>query len=82
MPSDPYLMTGYDSKTLNIECSDTGNLMIEIDISGMGDWCAYKKVKLTANERFQHEFPEAFQAYWIRFRVDVDTQATAQLTYQ
>jgi len=75
-------MTGYDHKRLTLESSAGSNVMIEIDITGMGDWYPYKSVELAANEPVRYEFPKAFQAYWIRFRVDVDAQATAQLTYQ
>ena len=35
-PSDPYLMTGYDKKTLMLESSTSAKITAEIDITGMG----------------------------------------------
>jgi len=29
-----------------------------------------------------YEFPEAFSAYWIRFKSDKDAKVTAQLDYR
>jgi hypothetical protein len=55
---------------------------MEIDISGMGDWHPYQTFDLRPLESIQYEFPAAFQAYWVRFFADVDTRATAQLTYK
>jgi len=81
-PSDPYLMTGYDKKSLALESTKAGKITAEIDLSGMGDWQPYKTFEIKASEALRHEFPEAFQAYWIRFRSDTDTTATAQLTYE
>jgi hypothetical protein len=80
--SDPYLMTGYDKKTLELSSSLSTRITAEVDISGMGDWHAFKTFDLTAGKTLKYEFPVFFQAYWIRFKTDADTTATARLIYR
>ena len=80
--SDPYLMTGYDRKTIEMSSSAAASITIEVDISGMGDWQPFKTFEIPAEQTSSYHFPEAFQAYWIRLKTDSDTTATAQLTYQ
>lgn len=80
--SDPYLMTGYDRKTLVLESSVQGQITAEVDVSGMGDWVAYKVFELQAGKSISYEFPASFQAYWIRFKANMATTATAQLAYR
>jgi len=80
--SDPYLMTGYDHKTLDLSCSDAATITAEIDITGMGNWHIYKTFQLQAGKAIEYQFPRAFQAYWIRFKSDAKATATAQLSYR
>jgi hypothetical protein len=60
--SDPYLMTGYDKKTLELSSASATRLTAEIDISGMGDWPPFKTFELNVGKILKHEFPRAFQA--------------------
>jgi len=78
--SDPYLMTGYDRKSLSLASEHPAALTAEIDLTGDGDWVTYRTFEVDGE--LEHEFPEAFQAYWIRFKADRDTTATAQLEYR
>lgn len=80
--SDAYLMTGYDQKTLKLSSSVKTKITVEVDISGMGDWQAYKGFDVDAAHELSYTFPEAFQAYWIRFKADSDASLTAQLIYR
>lgn len=80
--SDPYLMTGYDKKKLKLKSSKDSKITVEVDISGMGDWHKYQTFAVEAGEEIDYEFPKAFQAYWIRFKSDTHTTATAQLIYR
>jgi hypothetical protein len=82
--SDPYLMTGFDHKKLTLSHSGTYlvNFMIEIDITGNGDWCRYKTLEVAPERTVEHHFPESFQAYWLRLRTDRDATASGQLVYQ
>jgi hypothetical protein len=84
--SDPYLLTGYDKKSLQLRFDDPQNdnlhVTAQIDIHGDGTWVDYKTFLLENGETIGHEFPEAFSAYWIRFTSDEDTTATATLFYE
>ncbi len=80
--SDPYLMTGYDKKSLSIRSSKNGQIDIQIDISGNGDWVTYLTTTLSAQKEFTHTFPESFNAYWVRFQAKSPMTVTTQLTYQ
>lgn len=79
VPSDPYLMTGYDKKTLTLKSTSPTKITIEVDITGNGDWKTYQSIDLS--EEFTHQFPADFQAYWVRFTSEKATTATAQLNY-
>ena len=82
-PSDPYLMTGYDEKTLTIKASSPTTIKIEVDISGHNDWVTYKTAKFTeAEKEWTHKFPEGFNAYWIRFRSTQPSVVTTELVYR
>ncbi len=78
--SDPYLLTGYDKKSLQLRFDDPQNeslnITAQIDIHGDGTWFDYQTFPLKTGETTTHEFPEAFSAYWIRFTSDEDTTTT------
>jgi hypothetical protein len=83
VPSDPYLMTGYDHKSLmlNHTGSFEASISVEVDVDGTGVWLPYQTFKVN-DKPLQHVFPEGFGAYWIRFTTDIAVTATAQLTYE
>jgi len=81
-PSDPYLMTGYDQKSLTLKSSTPTRITAEVDISGMGDWKVYKRFEVKEGEAVTYQFPDAFQAYWIRFRSEASASVSAILNYQ
>lgn len=80
VPSDPYLMTGYDRKSLMLKTSAPATITAEIDITGNGDWVPY--MDFMVEDTTIHPFPDSFSAYWIRFRSDRDCTGTAILTYE
>ena len=82
--SDPYLMTGYDRKhlTLSHESNHAVSLRVEVDIDGMGRWLAYRTFQVAPGERVDHDFPDEFQAYWVKIIADNETIATAQFLYE
>lgn len=82
-PSDPYLMNGYDRKSLELshDAKDTVRFTMEIDITGDG-WVACAVFDVAPGECFRHEFPEGFGAYWARFTADRPCKATAWLVYE
>ena len=81
-PSDPYLMTGYDSKTLILAADVDTSVKLEIDFDHQSDWHLYKTIAVKAGKPITFEFPTAFSAHWIRFTADHDCKATAQLSYE
>ena len=83
-PSDPYLMAGYDRKTLTVSHRSQRDVTIrvEIDIDGNGTWKTYKTLEVPPDRTVRHSFPEAFSAYWVRTVAAQDTAATAQLLYE
>ncbi|MCY1718963.1 hypothetical protein OU798_01330 [Prolixibacteraceae bacterium Z1-6] len=83
VPSDPYLISHYDKKALKIshESGVPVSFNIEVEPIGHGPWMVYKKVTVQPGETFKFEFPENFQARWIRFVTDKDCTATTYLLY-
>ena len=81
-PSDPYLMTGYDRKSLTLAADQDCSITAEIDLTGDGRWVAYQSFPVKAGKPLEHAFPEAFNAYWIRFRSDRAASASALLDYR
>ena len=81
-PSLPYLMTGYDRKSVTISTQDDSDITLEIDIDGTGLWVPYKTFNIQAGAPAEHAFPEGFSAYWIRAVSSVDTTATVTFHYE
>jgi hypothetical protein len=82
-PSDAYLMTGFDRKTLHvsqIDGTDT-RVTIEIDFTGTGDWQEYGHLDVPAGCYGYHVFPDGFSAHWVRLVPQGDATLTAQFTY-
>lgn len=82
-PSDPYLMTGYDRKqlTLSHSGSDPVRFTVEVDFTGEGAWAPYAELEVAPERPLTHQFPEGFNAYWMRVISSRDVRATAQLRY-
>jgi len=83
-PSDPYLIGFYDKRSLEIshDKDHAVTFFIEVEPIGHGPWMLYKKVTVNPGETFKYEFPESFQARWIRFSADKDCIATTWLDYK
>ena len=82
VPSDPYLMTGYDHKTLELSADKNCTITVEVDIDHWTGFHAYKSFQLKAGETLTHVFPEGFAAHWVRVKSDSDAKATAWLVYE
>jgi hypothetical protein len=82
-PSDPYLIGFYDERIL--ELSHTSPLPVifnlEVDPAGSGPWMNYRTLIVPPRDTLVYRFPDHFQARWIRFRSNQETQATAWLEY-
>lgn len=83
VPSDPYLMTGYDRKRLVVSHTAQKPITfdIEVDFSGVGRWETYRTLTIAPGKPLEDQFPEAFAAYWVRLKAAADCQATATFHY-
>jgi hypothetical protein len=83
-PSDPYLMTGFDSKSLTLthDSEQTVTIRLELDITGDGLWRPYRSFEIPKGASVAFSFPRTVTAYWLRTVSDRACRATAQLIYQ
>lgn len=82
--SDPYLMRGYDRRTIKLSHNSAQPvaLTVEVDLTGEGDWRVYHKFDVKPGAPMTYEFPAAFAAYWLRVKSDAACNATAELIYE
>lgn len=84
VPSDPYLMTGYDQKSVQISHSALKpvTIALEVDLDGNGFWVKYKSFQVPMGATRRHEFPTAFSACWVRAVSNTNTSATVRFDYR
>ena len=84
IPSDPYLLTGYDRKSLALSHKSVSpvEFRIEVDLSGMGMWVTYGTFTVAPGKTTGHVFPDGYSAYWLRVVPSADCTASAQLIYE
>jgi hypothetical protein len=84
IPSDPYLMTGYDQKRvlLSHNARTSVHFRIEVDVTNDGTWHGYAIVQVAPGETLEHKFPAAFGAHWVRLVADADCRADATFHYE
>ncbi|MBD3588510.1 hypothetical protein [Bacteroides sp. GM023] len=81
--SDPYLMTGYDKKTLILRADKDVTVTLWVNISHyLEQKLAYKEFNLKADEEVKYVFPEGFSAHWAYLSADNDCVATGQFIYE
>lgn len=82
-PSDPYLMYGYDRKSLALshEGKEEIDVRIEVDVLGDNRWETFDRVAVGPGGTVRYDFPDGYSAHWVRLATDHDTTATAQFTY-
>ncbi len=81
-PSDPYLMTGYDKKSLTLAADKPVAIRVEVDITGTGLWRTWRTLEVGPDKPTEYRFPDAFNAYWARVVADRDCTATATFRYE
>ena len=83
-PSDPYLMTAYDEKTLTLRNhgAKTARIAVLLDVTGDGPTVVYRTIEVPAGGEVTHPFERSLNAYWIRFVADTDGVFSAQLEYK
>ncbi|MCX7819089.1 MAG: hypothetical protein N2652_07785 [Kiritimatiellae bacterium] len=82
--SDPYLMTGFDRKTLTIRHAAGApvRVRIEVDYSNRDFWKLYRELIVPPGSAHTHEFPADFSAHWVRLVSDTDCTMTATFEYR
>lgn len=83
VPSDPYLMTGYEDKRIapSHESDEPVDIAVEVDITGDGTWVRYDTFHVWPGTFARHRFMPGFAAYWVRCVAAADCTATVQLSY-
>jgi hypothetical protein len=81
--SDPYLMTGFDKKSVHLyhDINKNVEFTIQTDFMGNGDFQDYKTIVVKPGEYFHYEFPDAYSANWLKLKVDKKCKATAIINY-
>jgi hypothetical protein len=82
-PSDPFLMRGYDTKTLEISHNSASavDFTVQVDVLGNNTWQNYATFSVAPGTPFTHVFPDGYSAYWVRLSSSAATTASAQFTY-
>lgn len=82
--SDPYLMTGFDKKSVALSHQSDApvEVTLQVDIDGTGTWVNYKSFTVPPDEIIAETFSDDFAAYWIRAVCDSDTTASVVFTYE
>jgi hypothetical protein len=81
--SDPYLIGFYDQKTLNLNhnLDKKVHFTLEVNPIGHGPWFKYKTFRVDPGEDLKFQFPDGFQARWVRLITDKACEATAWFVY-
>lgn len=81
--SEPYLMTGYDHKTLTVYTDKDVEVELWLDVAYYVDASVhYKTFKVKAHTLMTYTFPEGFSAHWAMLKTHEDCKITAQFVYQ
>ncbi len=83
-PSDPYLMTGFDRKTLTLGHSseEAVTVTVEVDVTASGAYWEYARFEVPPNESLTYHFPDGYAAHWVRLTADQDAKLTATFLYE
>jgi hypothetical protein len=83
-PSDPYLMAGYDRKTLTLshDAQQPVEFTVEVDFYASGQWHEYRRFNVSPGQPLTHVFPAGYSAHWIRIVPKTNCTGTAQFRYE
>lgn len=83
-PGDPYLMTGYDRKTLTLshDAQQPVTFTVAVDFYADGRWHDHQRFTVEPGRPIVYAFPSGYAAHWMRVTADKDCTATAQLRYE
>ncbi len=77
-PSDPFIMTGFDQKSVTVSASNGATITLEIDITGCGTWIPLKRYASAV----ENDDLGGIRAYWVRAVADKDCTVTVQFSYR
>ncbi len=81
--SDPYLMTGFDHKRLELSHDSDQPVTVTVEVdTDHRSWCVYQRLTVAPRQLLTHDFAAGYSAHWVRFRADRACTATAQLSYR
>ena len=83
-PSEPYLMTNFDRKSVTLSHHSGQEVLfkIEVDFLANGTWHEYATLAVKPGEKLRHEFPAGFGAHWVRVKANEAVKATAIFHYE
>jgi len=81
--SDPYLMTGFDKKSVHFyhDSRESVDFTIETDFMGNGDFRKFHTISVKPDEYLHYEFPDAYSANWMRIKTSKACKATVLIIY-
>jgi len=79
--SDPYLMTGYDQKLMEINTDVDATFIVEVNFDFNG-WHELMRLDVRGGQALQYIFPDGFSAHWIRFKSETNCVVTTTLIYR
>ncbi len=83
VPSDAYLIYGYDKKELTLSHASASAVQftVQVDFLADGTWSTFETFTVPPGETLEYTFPEGFRAQWVRVVSDTTTTATARFVY-
>ena len=83
IPSDKYLMTGYDRKTMILETDQNVSIEVYLFINHyLDEPVLYRSFEIKKDKPTIHKFPQGFSAHWVQLIADKDCVATARFVYE
>jgi hypothetical protein len=84
VPSDPYLMTGFDRKRLRLshDAEATVRIRLEVDYSNRDYWKPLATLAVPQGETLEFTFSKGYSAHWVRLTAEGNCRATATFFYE
>jgi len=81
VPSDPYIMTGFDKKAVILSADRDVTINLECDVTGNGTWIPMIPFEMKA-DKLRCIVLNDVRAYWVRAVADRDCTATVLFSYE
>lgn len=81
--SDPYLMTGFDKKTIHMTNHGKEKIIIDFEIDYLGNetWQQFRSETIPPGAYSSYVLPAGYSAHWIRAKVRQDSEVTVYFSY-